>query len=268
MYAYNFEYDGKLLSDFGFIICHFDQSSGASNADAGSEINFTTASSHSGKRQYAVGTAYKQCLSTTFQICKDPHLYNGEIDVITAEEFRNLSRWLLFHAYDWCEPEVKRPWVRASFSLRRIDVGGETVGIELEATTDSPFGYGDEIIKTIEFEQGALEVELYDRNDEIGDCYPELTVTCGASGTWSLDNDITGCHCEVKNCVSDEVLTFSGESMIIGTSSVTHELTLANDFNYDYFRFANTIDNRENIITASMPCVVELRYRPILKDTM
>lgn len=273
MYAYNFEYDGKLLSDFGFVICHFDQNSGVSTADKGSEITFDLASARSGKRQFAVGTEYSKPLSTTFQICKDPD-GQDRTEAITAEEFRMLSRWLnrreflWFHAYDWCEPEVSRPWVRASFNLTRIDVGGETVGVELEMITDSPFGYGDEIIKVFDFTSDELEQNFYDRNDEIGDCYPELTVTCGASGTWTLADDVTGCSCEVENCTNGEVLHFSGDTMIIDTSSVTHANTLANDFNYDFFRFGNTADNRVNTFTATMPCTVELRYRPILKDTI
>lgn len=274
MYAYDFEYDGELLSDYGFIVCHFDQSSGSSTADAGSEISFTTASSHSGRRFFKVGTEYKKCLTASFQICKDPTLNLDGDEVISADEFRNLSRWLnrrdylWFHAFDWCDPEVGRPWVRASFMLTRIDVGNETVGIQLDMETDSPFGYGDEIETTLEFTANELQQTFYDRNDEIGDCYPELTVTCDASGDWSLSCDTTGCECEVLNCSANEILTFSGETMIIGTNNATHAATLADDFNYDFFRFSNTLNERANVFTASIPCTVVLRYRPVRKDTV
>ena len=274
MYAYDFEYDGKLLSDFGFVICHFDTNSGTSTADKGSEISFTTASAHSGKRFYKVGTEYKKCLTTTFQIMKNPDLGLDEDEVITADEFRQLSRWLnrreylWFHAFDWCDPEVFRPWVRASFTLTRIDIGNETVGIELDMETDSPFGYGDEIETEIAFTAGELSQTFYDRNDEIGDCYPELTITCGQAGTLTLEDDVTGCACTIENCVSGEVITLSGETMIISTSNTVHAATLANDFNYDFFRFGNTLDERTNVFTASMPCTVVLKYRPNKKDTI
>ena len=274
MYAYNFEDDGKLLSDFGFIICHFDDGGGLDTADSGSEITFETASSHSGKRYYEVGTEYKKCLSATFQICKDPRLYREDEAEISTEEFRRISRWLnrreylWFHSFDWCDPEVSRPWVRASCTLSRIDYGHETVGIEVTLTTDSPFGYGDEIVKTLEFTSDNLTQTFVDQNDEIGDTYPELTVTCGAAGTWTLADDVTGCSCEVENCANGEVLHFSGDTMVIETESATHKNTLANDFNYDYFRFGNTYDQRLNTFTATMPCTVELRYRPQLKDTI
>lgn len=274
MYAYDFEYDGKQLSDFGFMICHFDSSGGVTSADAGSEISFTTAPAQAGKRHYAVGSEYKKCLSTSFQICKDPRSIVDDEEVVSAEEFRALSRWLnrreflWFHAYDWCTPEVKRPWVRASCNLERIDVGNETVGLEVTVTTDSPFGYGDEIEKILEFQDGDMEQIVYDRNDEIGECYPELEVEITSAGDFVLENEMTGCSCEVENCLSGETLYFSGDSMIIETDSVIHANTLANDFNYDFFRIGNTQDDRANVITASIPCTVTLRYRPILKDTL
>lgn len=274
MYAYNFEYDGELLSDYGFIICHFDSKGGTNTADTGSEITFETAQAQFGKRYYTVGTEYGKCLSTTFQICKDPNSHTDEEMIITSDDFRVLSRWLnrreylWFHAFDWCNMEATRPWVRASFTLKRIDAGNETVGIELDMTTDSPFGYGEPVVKELVFSAGDLSKTFRDESDEYGETYPELTVTVGASGTWSLADDVTGCSCEVENCVNGEVLHFSGESMIIETESVTHAATIANDFNYDFFRFGNTTEGRLNTITAGGPCTVELRYRPILKDTI
>ena len=54
--------------------------------------------------------------------------------------------------------------------------------------------------------------------------------------------------------------------MIISTSRASHDIP--NDFNYEFFCFGNTIDERENQITASIPCTVSLRYRPIRKDTI
>ena len=274
MYAYNFEYDGQLLSDFGFVVCSFGTSSGTTNGNSGSEIAFETVPVQLGKRFYKTGTQYKECLSTSFQICKDPDLYNGDDAYVTEDDFRRLSRWLnrreflWFHAFDWCTPDVKQPWFRASFTLKKIDYDFGTVGVELKMITDSPFGFGDMETKTLTFAAANDEAAFRDQNDEIGDTYPELTITCGASGTLKLEDDVTGCSCEIENCVSGEVIHFTGETMIVETNSVTHALTLANDFNYDFFRFGNTYDNRENTITASIPCTVEIKYRPIIKNTL
>lgn len=50
MRAIDFEYDNQYLSDYGFIICDFNFSSGANEVDAGSTITFNKISRHSGKR--------------------------------------------------------------------------------------------------------------------------------------------------------------------------------------------------------------------------
>lgn len=49
MRAIDFEYDNQYLSDYGFIICDFNFSSGANEVDAGSTITFNKISRHSGK---------------------------------------------------------------------------------------------------------------------------------------------------------------------------------------------------------------------------
>ena len=271
MYASNFEYDGRLLSDLGFIVCRFD-GAGSDDVEKGSEISFELASARNGARKYAAGASYKNTLSTTFQICKDPDFYKASEMEVTNEEFRMLGRWLnrseflWFRSFDHCEPEKKKPWFRASFTLSRIQIDGTTYGVELEMTTDSPFGYGDEITHELSFRSGSMSAVITDKSDEIGDTYPEVTVTCRATGDLTLTDDITGCSCEIRNCHNGEIITMSGETMIITASRVTHDV--ANDFNYDFFHFGNTFDETRNTITASLACDVELRYRPIWKDTL
>lgn len=272
MYAFDFEYDGKLLSSFGMMVCSFSESRSASTTEKGSEIEFNLVPSGYGKRFYAAGLQYENYLSTTFQICKRSDCYPEDQMEITSTEFRELSRWLnrkeflWFRSFDLQEPEKEKPWFRASFNLSRIESAGKTIGVELSMTTDAPFGYGDERELIWNFGQNSLSAVLADENDEIGDTYPQLKITCGQSGTMTISDDLTGCECSVENCVSGEVLEFSGETMIIESSNTNHDL--ANDFNYDFFRFGNTYDQRENTITVSMPCTVELRYRPIWKDTL
>ena len=272
MYAYDFEYDGKLLSDFGMMVCSFSENRSASTTEKGSEIEFNLVPSGYGKRFYTAGIQYNSYLTTTFQICKNPDYFSQDQIGITASEFRELSRWLnrkeflWFRSFDWQELEIEKPWFHASFNLARVETGSQTVGIELTMITDAPFGYGDEEVVVLSFAGSSRTAYLSDLNDEIGDTYPWMEVTCGQAGTFTITDDITGCSCRVANCLNGEVLTFSGDSMIISSSNTNHDL--ANDFNYDFFRFANTIENRENLVTVSMPCTVKIKYRPIMKDTL
>ena len=51
MCSYDFEYDGRYLSEFGFIICDFSHSSGPDSVTAGSNISFNTVSRTDGKKR-------------------------------------------------------------------------------------------------------------------------------------------------------------------------------------------------------------------------
>ena len=192
--------------------------------------------------------------------------------VITNDEFRALSRWLnrkeflWFRSFDFCEMEKEKPWFRASFTLTRIESGRDTIGVELKMVTDSPFGYGAEITTTLNFTSGHLSAVVSDESDEIGELFPLVTISPSQAGTITLSNSLTGCATEIKNCLSSETITLSGESLVISTTNTNHDI--ANDFNYDFFRIGNTMTERENTITASAPCAVTLKYRPILKDTL
>lgn len=272
MYADDFEYDGKYLSDFGFMVCSLDSRSGSETSRKGSEITFHLTPTRGGRRFYSMGSEYETCLSTSFQICKNPEFYRDDEMEITGDEFRALSRWLnrreflWFHGFDWCEPEKQLPWVRATFTLTKIDFGKTPFGIQLDMITDSPFCYGEEVEESFVFTSEHLSAEFIDRNDVIGECFPALTIKCRASGTLTLSDDITGCACAIKNCTNQETITFSGETLIVSCSLGTHDI--ANDFNYDFFRFANTYDNKINTITASAPCEVTMTYRPTVMETL
>lgn len=43
---------------------------------------------------------------------------------------------------------------------------------------------------------------------------------------------------------------------------------IVNDFNYGWFSIGNIYSNVENVVKASMPCDVTIKYRPIWKDTI
>ena len=268
MYLYDFKYDNHSLSDFGFIVCEigFEQ-----KTSRGAEVRFTLAPVQYGRRRVKTGSKYESTLSTSFKICKNPELYCENQMVITTEEFRTLERWLnrreflWFKSYDCCDPQIEKAWFRASFTLSKYEIGGEAYAIELNMQTDSPFGYGDEINETYHFAAGDTQV-ITDQNDEIGVFYPDLTIVCGSNGDLSITNETLGCEFEIKHCTNGEVITQYGEGMVIGTSNENHKL--ANDFNFEWFALENTFDERENVITASLPCDITVRYRPIWKDTI
>ena len=232
IYATDFIYDGRRLSEFGFIVCSFDQSGGAKTAEKGSEVTFQLQPIGLGQRYAVTGTKYDNRLSTSFEICKDPEKFEGLDMNIKNEEFRELSRWLnrrrflWFHAFDVCEPDVILPWFRAAFTLKRILVGGSTVGIQLDMQTDSPFGYGEEIEESFSFTAENMTNIIVDKNEEVGTTWPEAVIICNESGELKLTNEMTGCIFRVRNCTTGEIVTQYGDTKIIESRKKIRNLLL------------------------------------------
>ena len=130
--------------------------------------------------------------------------------------------------------------------------------------TDSPFAFGEEIDALWAFDNNY--VEFVDMSDEIGDTYPKLEITCKSDGTLELLNNRMSEPMRIKNCTNGEVLYIDCENQVIESSESTHKIL--NDFNYNFFRIGNTLESRKNIISASMPVLVRMTYRPIIKDAL
>ena len=239
IYAIDFEYDGRRLSEFDFIICSFDENGGARTAEKGTEVTFSTAPIGLGQRHAVTGTRFDTRLSTSFQICKDPEKYNEAEMYITNEEFRELSRWLnrrkflWFHACDDCEPEIQYPWFRATFSLKRINTGPMTVGIQLDMQTDAPWGYGEEIEEHFVFTPDNMVNIIEDKNEEVGTIWPDMIITCNDDGDLTLTNELTGCVFRIRNCTKNEVVTQYGDIRIIESKKrITNLLKLPGSDDY------------------------------------
>lgn len=271
MYAVDFEYDGQYLSDYGFIVCDFDSKNGTLVTSAGSKISFNRVSHNSGKRYSLSSTRYDECITTSFDICKDPDRFT-DIEISDAE-FREIARWLNRREFlrfrglqGKCDSgeESNVCYFDASFNIDKITVDGRLYGIRLTMETDKPFGYGDEVVYVYTLRSADDEMFLYDTSDEIGYLYPQVKITLNANGNLRIDNDASGSSSYIKNCIAGEVITMSGDTQIISTSRSGHDIY--DDFNYDFMRISNTFRDRSNRITATLPCSVEIRYAPIIKD--
>lgn len=268
MYATNFEYDGRYLSDFGFIICDFNASSDANIVDSGSKLTFNTVPHNRGKKHSLTSIQYDECIKTTFDICKNPDLYD-DLEIST-EEYRDIVRWLnrqeflRFRIFD-DENELEPCYYEASFNISKIKISEILYGIELEMTTNRPFGIGKEQYKSYDFQDTSKNYILTDMSDEIGYIYPTIKIMCCEDGDVEISNDLTDTKMMIKNCVEGEEITIDGNTHSINTTISSHDV--CNDFNYDYFKIGNTINNRSNKISVSLPCKIELRYSPIIKNS-
>ena len=155
-------------------------------------------------------------------------------------------------------------YFNASFNLQKIKHRERICGITLTMETDAPFGYGEDKNISLDFTADGSQT-VHDTSDEIGETAVDITLTCGEDGSLTLTNETLGAVTEIKNCKAGEKITILGQQQIILSDSSSHDI--ANDFNYAFPKIGNTYDNRDNVLTASAACHIDLHYCPIIKST-
>lgn len=268
MKCYDFEYDGRCLSDFGFIICKFD-SSDVETISNGSTITFNTVSTLNGMKHELTSSAYDECISATIQICK--HSCTSGMQKVSLIEMREIMRWLNrkgFHKLKLLEEDYIDLFFEASFNVSKIEVNGEVYGFELEMTTNRPFALSESTSITIEntyedIEQDVVKI-VSSKSDEEGYIYPEMKIAINADGDLEISNNTENRTTIITNCTAGEVITFNYP--IIQSSLGENRLTkIQNDFNWIFFRIVNSFDSRINKVSISLPCTIEMKYYPIVK---
>lgn len=267
MQATDFIYDGIRLSDLGYMICTFD-SSGITNATAGSTITFNSVKQHGGIYHAQVGTEYEECFTTTFEICKNTP-YAAGVD-IPLEEYRFLMSWLnrrqfcTFSLIDNHDHEWDNIYFEGSFNIERVNFSGRLIGLSLTFQSNRPFGFGPVTVKRLTFQSANDVLFMENPSDELGALYPdEVVITCNAAGDLMLYNELDDRSVVIKNCTASEVITMDPTHQIISSSDASHKL--CDDFNFTFFRLYRTFWNKNNKIGASLPCEVKITYRPIKK---
>lgn len=277
MYAKDFMYDDMYLSDFGFVICSFDNANGLETINAGSQIVFNTTAIQNGKKFNLIDTQYDECLSTTFQICKNPDRYKGDSFAISDFEFRDIMRWLnrkefLKFMITDNDNYFNDYYYEATFNINQIKINGITYGIELNMITNRPFALQESVIYSKTNMDGSIHdcLEIYDVSDETGIIYPKLEIIvkelndadvvlrCSTVGLSRYD-------IVIKNCVLNEKITI--EHPLISTTNTTHQETLFDDFNFMFPKISN--NNRNNInkiwLFSDVKADITISYEPIRK---
>ena len=262
MKAYNFEYAGRTLEEFGMVLCQFGGSKGLETVSDGVAISFTTIPTMGGSKHNLTSSQYEDCLETTWQICR--HSCSGGIQEITEVEHRNLTAWLCrkrFLKLKILDEANIDLYHEAKIDVGRIEIDGKLYGFELAVTTNRPFALKEPRTITI---NNTVEDGTYSINDtsyEEGYIYPKMEITINTDGDLTIHNAIENRRTLIKNCVAGEVITM--DYPIIQSSDSSHNIQ--NDFNWTFFRIANTYGNSRNDLTISIPCSIKIKYSPIVK---
>lgn len=258
---YDFEYDGYKLSDFGLMVCKFD-SDGIQTISNGAEITFNTVSTLNGAKYELTSTKYAVCLESTFQICKN--LCGSNDFEISVDELRKLSRWLNrkgFYKFKILNDTHCDIYFEASFNIKRVEVNGKLCGLELNLKTNRPFALQEPKKVTIKNLVANGKQSIKDYSDIEGYIYPETEIIINESGDLNIYNAMEDRNTFIANCVAGEVIKMNYP--IIESSISTHKIQ--DDFNWNFFRIANTYGDSMNHLTISLPCTIKIEYSPTVK---
>ena len=261
MKAYDFEFDNRNLSDFNFMICQFG-SKGLETISNGSKITFNTIPILGGSKYEMTSTTYEECLETTIQICKN--YCNSDVEEITSTEFREMTKWLSrkkFLKFKILDEDYIDLYFEASFNISKIVIDGKLFGLELEVITNRPFALKEPKIINIKNLAQNGKHSINDTSHEEGYIYPHTEITIIEDGDLNIHNDIENRDTYIANCVAGEVITM--DYPVIRSSISSHNIQ--NDFNWNFFRVANTFEKSRNDLTISIPCMIKVKYSPIVK---
>jgi hypothetical protein len=262
MKAYDFEYDGINLSDKGFILCHFGGSEGLETVSDGCQITFNTVPVLGGAKHNLMSTEYEDCLEDTWQICK--YSCGNDIQEITETEHRELTKWLnrkkflKLRILDEAHIDL---YYEAFFNVSKIEIDGKLFGFELEVKTNAPFAYRTSKTITVKNLVANGKHSINDISHEEGYIYPHTEITVNADGDLNIYNAIEDRNTYIRGCEKGEKITM--DYPVIQSSIPSHNIQ--NDFNWNFFRVANTFENSRNDLTISIPCTIKIKYSPIVK---
>ena len=262
MKAYDFEYDGKNLSDFGFILCNFGGSKGLETVSDGCKITFNTVPVLGGSKHNLMSTEYEECLEDVWQICR--HSCKDGIQEITETEHREITKWLnrknflKLKILDEAHIDI---YYEATFNISKIKIDGKLFGLELEVKTNAPFAFREPKVINIKNTTIDGKHSLNDMSHEEGYIYPHTEIIVNESGNLNIYNALENRNTYIANCVAGEVITM--DYPVIQSSISSHNIQ--NDFNWNFFRVANTFENSRNDLTISLPCTIKIKYSPIVK---
>lgn len=262
MKAIDFLYGERTLSSFGCMICQFGGSKGLDVVSNGAEVTFNTISTLNGQKYELTSTQYENCLEATIQICKCS--CSSDIQEITPVEFRELTKWLnrrKFLKFKLLEESYIDLYYEVSFNISRIEIDGRLYGLELQAVTNKPFALKEPKTITIKNTVQNGKYSINDESYEEGYIYPYMEIAITQNGDLSIYNAMENRNTIIKNVSAGETIIMNYP--IIQSSLPSHNIQ--NDFNWKFFRIANTYDNSRNDLTISLPCTIKVRYSPIVK---
>ncbi len=266
MYAVDFEFDGRRLSDFGCVLTTFN---GMENGPvpSGADVVFNIATTSGSDIYNVFATNYDSPYSTTLSICKDPCVGdNATNPYFTPREASAIQSWLCRRT-QYCKFKILEDgyediyWM-GWFSSQQYMLGSHIAGFEVTFTADAPYGYLEDI--SLHYTCTAnTGFNVDSMSYEEGYVIPNIVITCKAAGNFQLTNNRDDKITKIDNCTNGEVITIDGKTLYISSSRASHDLAI--DFNFLYPRIFNKYGDTKNTFTPNMACTIDVTYTPAIK---
>lgn len=148
MFATDFLFDGQRASDFGCMICSFDGNGGLKTAEGG-EIEYNAIKMPGRNKFSFCGSQFNSTVTWNFSICKNPcRKGNGYFD---QYEESMIKKWLLktdgYRMMQFDQNGYEDIYYNVYFNIFPYQYLGKTVGFDLTAISDCPYGFTDIIKK-------------------------------------------------------------------------------------------------------------------------
>ena len=293
MYAVDFEFDGRRLSDFGCIMTSFNGIE-TNIVESGASATFITANSSGSDIYNVFSSSYDAPFSATFTIIKDPCATSSRLITHNKDYFKtsgndiliipcllgtnyddpyftpaeaNLIQSWLCRRTDYCKFKILNSgydnyYWNGWFSSHQHMMGDHIAGFELVFTADAPYAYHEDITTTYTCTANTAFV-IDSASYEEGYIIPSMVITCKAAGDLSIINQRDNKPMIINNCANNEVITIDGKTLYIESSRAAHDLT--QDFNFYYPRIFTSYANKENLFQTSLACTIEVTYAPAIK---
>ncbi len=290
MIATNFEFNGIQCKDVGLAVVSFGSDIQGVADYSGSEIVFNTSKPANGSKLNFHGSKYDSQLSFTFKVAKID-LCKPSPTPIKAYEKAYYKKWLErrdgYKFLRFFQDGFENIYFNVRNTLKWIEYGGKTYGMEITVTCDAPFGYST--LQSYETRVSAGgSFQIYNDSDEIGAIIPQqIEIKILSDGTLRLQNNMSRLYqvnyqdlsddMVIKNCKVNEVIIINGITKQIKSSLSAHDIV--NDFNWVYPKLVNIdefypvsftltkqtlLDRRTNIFNVTgCSANISLAYRTI-----
>ena len=260
------------------MICSFN--GGDEEPVNGGKIETITFKAPNSNKWIKTDATYKEPLTFSFEICKDPCSIIGSQNKLafSPAEQVEMERWLErkeFHYLAFDDGDMENIYFNSQIKLTEQKKGGQIIGYKLDVTCDAPWGWSEEHVVTISSIDKEI-IQLCNWSDEICVIFPSVQIL-SKEGTVETPQDIvisnkmTNVEMKIKNCVAGEKIFIHDRKIESSECQETpiglqgEHPTLCKDFNWKWFSIGfsigNTGDKRVNEITVTGNCDIQLSWR-------